>query len=54
MTKIGIALSGGGIRAFSQLPILAALHREGVEIDAISGTSMGSVIAALYASGVDI
>lgn len=54
MTKIGIALSGGGIRAFSQLPILAALHREGVKIDAISGTSMGSVIAALYASGADI
>lgn len=52
MIKIGLALSGGGIKAFSQLPVLATLAKEKINIDAISGTSMGSVIAALFASGV--
>lgn len=50
--KYGLALSGGGIRSFSQLPIIQAIQEEGIAISAISGTSMGSVIAALYACGL--
>lgn len=51
--KIGIALSGGGIKSFSQLPVLEAIHKQGLNINAISGTSMGSAIAALVACGID-
>lgn len=51
MAKIGLALSGGGIKAFSQLPIIEAMEKENLQIDYIAGTSMGAAIAALYASG---
>ncbi|CAM3703801.1 patatin-like phospholipase family protein [Erysipelothrix urinaevulpis] len=54
MKKIGLALSGGGIKSFSQLPILKTLDEEGIHIDAVSGTSMGSVIAAFLAIGMPI
>lgn len=52
--KIGIALSGGGIKSYAQLPILKAMDDVGLKIDCISGTSMGSAVAALVASGVHI
>ncbi len=54
MKKIGLALSGGGVKSFSQLPILKALDSEGINIDAISGTSMGSVLAAFMAVGMPV
>lgn len=53
MPKIGLALSGGGVRSLSQLPVISALANEKIKIDAISGTSMGSVVAALFATGID-
>ena len=49
---IGLALSGGGIKSFSQLPVLKALDQEGIRLDAVSGTSMGSVIAGLIAESM--
>ena len=52
MQKIGVALSGGGIRSFSQLPIMRAIEEDGIIISALSGTSMGSVIAGLLACGL--
>ena len=52
MMKIGLALSGGGIKSFAQLPVIEVLEHEGVKIEAVSGTSMGSVIAALFATGI--
>lgn len=54
MHKIGLALSGGGIKSIGQLPVIKALAKEGVDISYISGTSMGSVIAALFSLGLDI
>jgi NTE family protein len=48
---IGLALSGGGARGFSQIGVLKALEEGGINIDAISGTSIGSIIGGLYASG---
>lgn len=48
---VGIALSGGAARCIGQIGVLEVLEREGIRIDAISGTSGGAVIAALYASG---
>lgn len=48
---IGIALAGGGIRGIAHAGVLKALEDNGIQIDAISGTSAGSIVAALYAMG---
>lgn len=50
-TKIGLALGGGGARGFSHIPILQTLDDLGVRPAHISGTSMGAIIGAIYASG---
>lgn len=49
--KLGIALSGGGIRGIAHAGVLKALEDNGIKIDIIGGTSAGSLIAALYAMG---
>lgn len=49
--KLGVALAGGGIRAYVQIGVLKALEEKNVKIDYIAGTSMGSIIAALTAAG---
>jgi len=49
--KIGIALSGGGIRGIAHAGVLKALEDNGIRIDIIGGTSSGSMIAMLYAAG---
>ena len=51
--KVGIALSGGGIRGVAHLGVLKALKNAGIQIDHISGTSAGSIAGAFYAAGVD-
>lgn len=51
MKKIGIALSGGGIRGIAHAGVLKALEDNNIKIDAISGTSSGGLIASLYAMG---
>ena len=48
---IGIALAGGGIRGIAHAGVLKALDENGIKIDAIGGTSAGSIVAALYAIG---
>jgi NTE family protein len=48
---IGIALSGGAARCISQIGVLEMLEKAGIGIDAIAGTSGGSFVGALYASG---
>lgn len=49
--KIGIALSGGGIRGIAHAGVLKALENNGIHIDVIGGTSAGSMVASLYAIG---
>ena len=49
--KLGIALSGGGIRGIAHAGVLKALEDNGIKIDIIGGTSSGSMIAILYAAG---
>lgn len=44
-----IALGGGGARGLAHIGVLKVLQREGVSIKAIAGTSMGSVIGAMFA-----
>jgi NTE family protein len=49
--SLGIALSGGGFRGMAHIGVLRALERHGLKPDFIAGTSAGSLIGALYASG---
>ncbi len=50
--KVGLVLSGGAARGIAHLGVLQALDELEVEIDALSGTSSGAIVAAFYASGV--
>ena len=50
--KISLALSGGAARGAFHLGVIAALERNNVEIAAVSGTSIGAVIAVSVGSGV--
>jgi NTE family protein len=47
---VGLVLGGGGARGFAHLGIWRALQEQGVEIDCVGGTSIGSVMAALVAT----
>lgn len=49
-TGLGVVLSGGGARGFAHIGVLRAFREAGIAIDAIGGTSLGSVVAAGYAS----
>lgn len=49
--RLGIALSGGGIRGIAHAGVLKALEENNIKIDVIGGTSSGSLIASLYAMG---
>lgn len=49
--SLGLALSGGGAKGVAHLGVIAALKDNGINIDYISGTSSGSVIAAMYGAG---
>ena len=51
---IGVALSGGGARGFAQIGVLKALLEEGINIDIITSTSMGSIVGGLYSMGYNI
>ena len=50
--KIGLVLSGGGARGGAHLGMIQMMERHNIPIDAIVGTSMGSFIGGLYASGM--
>ena len=49
--KLGLALSGGGIRGIAHAGVLKALDENNIKIDVIGGTSSGSIISTLYAMG---
>src|SRR5262252_3581023 len=49
--KIGLALGGGGARGVAHIGVLKVLEELHVPIDYIAGTSMGSIVAGLYACG---
>lgn len=50
--KVGIALGGGGVRGLAHVSILQVLDDLHIRPAVISGTSMGAVVGALYASGM--
>lgn len=49
--KIGLTLSGGGAKGLAHIGILKAIDSAGLKIDYITGTSMGGIVGALYATG---
>lgn len=49
--KVGLVLSGGGAKGFAHIGVLKILEREGIPIDYIVGTSIGSIIGGLYSIG---
>lgn len=51
MKKIGVVLSGGGVRGFAHLGVLKVLDELQIKPCAISGVSAGAIFGALYASG---
>ncbi len=54
MNKVGIALGSGGARGLAHIGVLEVLREEGVPVDLITGSSMGSVVGAIYACGGDL
>lgn len=52
MKKIGVALGGGGVRGLAHVPALEIIDACGIAPAAMTGTSMGAIIGALYASGL--
>ena len=51
---LGLVLGGGGARGFAHIGMLRALAEDGVDIDAIGGTSIGALIAAAHAHGMGV
>jgi NTE family protein len=49
--KVGLVLSGGGAKGLAHIGVLKALEENNIPIDYVTGTSMGSIIGALYALG---
>lgn len=49
--KVGVALSGGGIKGAAHIGVLQAFKENKINIDMISGASSGSIVATLYAAG---
>jgi len=51
--KIALALGGGAARGFAHIGVIKALEAQGITPDIVVGTSAGSVVGALYASGLN-
>jgi predicted acylesterase/phospholipase RssA/CRP-like cAMP-binding protein len=49
---VNVVMSGGGAKGFAHLGVLRALEERGVPVDAVGGSSMGSVVSAGYAKGI--
>jgi len=51
LPRIGLALGGGAARGFAHVGVLQVLEEAGIHPDLVVGTSAGSLVASLYASG---
>ena len=51
LPRIGLALGGGAARGFAHIGVLQVLEEQGIKPDLVVGTSAGSLVASLYASG---
>lgn len=49
--KLGLSLAGGGVKGAAHIGVLKAFEEKNIEFEYISGTSSGSIVATLYATG---
>ena len=49
--KVGLVMSGGGARGLAHIGVIKVLEENNIPIDYVAGTSMGAIVAALYAMG---
>jgi NTE family protein len=49
--KLGLALGGGAARGFAHVGVIQVLEENGIKPDLVVGTSAGSLVGAIYASG---
>ena len=52
--KVGLALGAGSAKGFAHIGVLQALDKAGIQIDMISGSSMGAIIGGIYSVGTDL
>jgi NTE family protein len=52
--KIGLALGSGGVRGYAHIGVLKVLMENQIPIDFLAGSSMGSVVAVLFANGLNL
>src|SRR4029079_19656113 len=50
---VGLALSSGAAKGFAHIGVIQVLEENGIEVDVIAGSSMGSYIGSLWAYGID-
>jgi len=50
--RIGIAFGGGGARGLAHIGAIRAFEENGINFDVIAGTSVGSLVGAMYAQGI--
>jgi NTE family protein len=51
---LGLVLSGGGARALAHIGVIDVLRQQGIQIDAIGGTSIGGIVSAVFALEWDL
>jgi NTE family protein len=52
--EVGVALGAGMAKGFSHIGVLRALHRHGVSVDYLAGSSIGSIVGSVYAGGMTL
>lgn len=52
--KIGLALGSGGAKGMAHLGVLKAFEEFGIEFDVVAGTSIGSIVGAMYSKGYSV
>ena len=50
--RIGLVLGGGGARGIAHIGVIRVLEELRIPIDYVAGTSMGSIVGGLYATGM--
>jgi NTE family protein len=50
--RVGLALSSGAAKGLAHVGVIQVLEENGIEIDAVAGTSMGAYVGSLYAAGL--
>ena len=51
--RIGLVLGGGGARGAAHIGVIRVLEQQRIPVDCVAGTSMGALIGAAYASGMN-